>query len=109
MTEADLEKIMEACKPVPYMVIGGMPPPSRQENANRAWAELGSRMGFDSDTVQPISGKHPRFFTAVPNETEEQKALRISREESRKKVHEIEVLQNEIHIRQKRLEELLSA
>lgn len=37
MTEADLEAIMSACKPVRYMVIGGHEPSSPQENANRAW------------------------------------------------------------------------
>jgi hypothetical protein len=66
MTEADLAKILEACKPVPYMVFGGIPPRSPQENANDAWARLGNRMGFDWETVRPTSGSGPRFFSAVP-------------------------------------------
>jgi len=66
MTEDDLEKIMEACKPVPYMVMGGREPSSPQENANSAWAELGSRMGFDSMTVKPNSQGN-RFFSATPS------------------------------------------
>ena len=66
MTQADLDKIMDACKPVPYMVFGGIPPRSPQENANDAWAELGRRMGFDHMTVQP-TGRGDRFFSAVPN------------------------------------------
>ena len=67
MTEEDLEKILEACKPVRYMVIGGVPPRSPQENANLAWQELGWRMGFDHMTVRP-SGKGDRFFSAIPKE-----------------------------------------
>jgi hypothetical protein len=67
MTQADLDRILEACKPVPYLIIGGVPPRSPQERANDAWAELGLRMGFDYMTVQP-TGRGDRFFTAVPTE-----------------------------------------
>jgi len=66
MTQADLDKIMDACKPVPYMVFGGIPPRSPQENANAAWADLGKRMGFDHMPVRP-TGRGDRFFSAVPN------------------------------------------
>ena len=69
MTQADLDKILEACKPVPYMVVGGVPPRSPQENANAAWAELGSRMGFDHMTVLP-TGRGIRCFYAVPNDSQ---------------------------------------
>jgi len=65
MTEADLAKILDACKPVTYMVFGGVPPRTPQENANAAWAELGKRMAFDHMSVKP-NGKGDRFFTAVP-------------------------------------------
>lgn len=68
MTEEDLKKLLDACKPVPYMVIGGRPPRTPQENANAAWAELGQRMGFDHMTVSPVEGRGYRFFTAVPIE-----------------------------------------
>lgn len=64
MTQEDLDQILEACKPVPYIIIGGIPPRSPQENANTAWAELGRRMGFKHMTVRPIPGKEQRFFTA---------------------------------------------
>jgi predicted TIM-barrel fold metal-dependent hydrolase len=64
MTEEDLNALLEACKPVPYMVIGGYVPRSPQENANDAWERLGKKMGFDHMTVRPISGKGDRFFTA---------------------------------------------
>lgn len=65
MTEADLAKILDACSPVPAIALHCGSPPSRQEMANAAWAELGNRMGFDHMTVQPGSQGN-RFFTAVP-------------------------------------------
>jgi hypothetical protein len=63
MTQAQLDAILNACKPVPYMVFGGMEPRSPQENANDAWAALGKELGFDHMTVRP-NGKGDRFFTA---------------------------------------------
>ena len=75
MTEADLKKILDACKPVPTIMLQCGKPSSPQENANRAWAELGERMGFDAMTVQLIEGKSHRFFTAVPTENESQMVI----------------------------------
>ncbi len=71
MTEADMEALLDAGKSTPVMMIGGTTGSSPQENANRAWAALGDKMGFDSMTVRPTSGKGHRFFTAVPNETQQ--------------------------------------
>ena len=64
MTQEDKAKILEACKPVPYMVNGGMAPRFPQENANDAWCELGNRMGFDGMTVLPVRGQSDLVFTA---------------------------------------------
>ena len=64
MTEADLANLLDACKPVRYMVVGGIPPRSPQENANDAWRALGQKMGFEWDTVQPRAGMNNRHFTA---------------------------------------------
>ena len=63
MSEDDLTQLMEACKPVPYIIVGGSGPRSPQERANDAWESLGRRMGFDHMSVQP-TGKGDRFFTA---------------------------------------------
>jgi len=63
MTEEDLNAILDACKPVPYMVFGGRAPRSPQENTNDAWKVLGKRMGFDHMTVKP-TGRGNRFFYA---------------------------------------------
>lgn len=65
MTQADLETLLEAMKPVPLIMLQCGMPPSRQENANAAWARLGDKMGFDYMTVQP-HGANVRFFSATP-------------------------------------------
>ncbi|MFA5085698.1 MAG: hypothetical protein WC482_04975 [Candidatus Omnitrophota bacterium] len=63
MTQAQYDKLLEACRPVPYMVFGGMEPRSPQQNANDAWIALGEEMGFEGMSAQSIPGK-PRCFTA---------------------------------------------
>ena len=64
MTDEQHKKLLDACKPVPYMVFGGIEPRSPQENANDAWRELGRELGFDAMTVRPVAGKDTKFFTA---------------------------------------------
>lgn len=68
MTDTQLDRLLDACRPVPYMVFGGRPPSSPQENANAAWATLGRELSFKPTTVRPIPGKDQRFFTALPLE-----------------------------------------
>jgi hypothetical protein len=63
MTEQQFARLMDACKPVPAMWIGG-PPSSVQENANRAWQALADELGFVWDTVSPIPGKGQLWFSA---------------------------------------------
>lgn len=109
MTKVDLGELLKACKPVPYMVIGGMEPPSPQENANAAWARLGAKMGFDSNSVRPVDGKGQRFFTAVPNETEDQRTERLAHEAADKRRYDIKRLAAEIADRQKQLDTLEAA
>jgi len=73
MSEDDLAKLLDACKPTPVMFLSGGVPMHRspQENANAAWANLGKKLGFDHMTVKPVSGKGQRFFTArATGETE---------------------------------------
>lgn len=64
MTDDDLEELMDACKPVPLIMLQCGMPSSPQENANDAWARLGEKLKFDSSTVQPVAGKGTKFFTA---------------------------------------------
>lgn len=63
LSDADLEKLLDASKPVPLIAIHLGMPPSPQERANAVWEEIGTRMGFKFMTVEP-SGKGDKFFTA---------------------------------------------
>lgn len=106
MTEADLAKLLDACKPVPAIMLhigGGR---SQQERANDAWAELGARMGFDSTTAQPREGMGPRFFTAVPTETETARDEREKAEAETRRLQEIESTKAQIAELQSRLQTL---
>lgn len=69
MTAEQHKKLLDASKPVPYLVIGGIPPRSPQQNANDAWERLGLEMGFDHMTVAPVRGKSELFFTATATES----------------------------------------
>ncbi len=66
MTEEQLSKILDACKPTPAMWGSGGAPmfSTPQENANRAWKALGAELGFVWDSCKPVPGKSNRFFTA---------------------------------------------
>jgi hypothetical protein len=107
MTEADLVKILDACKSVPMIMLQCGPGRSPQERANDAWAELGARMGFDEMTVRPQEGKGDRFFTAVPSENETQRTARIEHEAKERITTEIKTLQAEIEERRAKLDALL--
>ena len=96
MSEDDLETLLQSSKPVPCIMVGGYQPPSQQENANRAWADLGKRMHFDSKTVRPIAGKGNRFFSAIPKETEEQRKTREIQEYKKERQGRINKLKLEI-------------
>lgn len=65
LTEDQLKTLLEASKPVPYLLVtGGMPPRSPQEKSNYAWAELGKEMGFKPMSVKTSPGKGDEYFTA---------------------------------------------
>ncbi len=44
MTEEDLQNLISASRPTPAILIGGTTGPSPQENSNRAWEALGTKM-----------------------------------------------------------------
>lgn len=68
MTQEQLNRLLEASKPVPYMVFGGVEPRSPQEYVNNVWGNLAEEMGFDQWSVRPVTGKDQRFFSAFPKE-----------------------------------------
>jgi len=65
MTEEELNELLEACKPVPYMLVTGGREmfESPQAKANRVWKRLGEKYGFIWDSCKPC-GKGQRIFTA---------------------------------------------
>ena len=63
MSQEQFDKIIDACQPVPMIMLQCGSPPSPQERANDAWESLGLEMGFQYMTVKP-SPKGGRFFTA---------------------------------------------
>ena len=66
LTDEQYDALFQACRPVPYVVVGGTVPSSPQQNANRAWQQLGQEMGFDWETVE--RGRTPQQFSAVPTQ-----------------------------------------
>lgn len=65
MSESDLIELLDTCKAVPMIMLQCGTPASPQENANDAWGQLGTKMGFYGATARPMQGKGQRFFTAV--------------------------------------------
>ena len=65
ITQKKLDRLINASKPVPMIMLQCGTPSSQQENANNAWEELGKELGFDHMTVCP-NGKGDRFFSATP-------------------------------------------
>lgn len=54
MTEEQYTRLLDACKPVPYMIVGGMPPPRRRHRrtliargrrSGQSWGSTGRRCG----------------------------------------------------------------
>lgn len=68
LTDKQLELVMKASQPVRYMVIGGRPPSSPQENANRAWQKVAKEHGVDWETIKPHPSGDTQMFTAIPLE-----------------------------------------
>ena len=66
ITQSQLDRLLEACRPVPMIALQCGMPASPQERANDAWETLGRVMGFQHMTVEPIPSKGYRFFTAEP-------------------------------------------
>lgn len=66
MSDAQLERIRAASKPVPAMFLSGGQPMfgTPQENANSAWRAVAAELGFIWDTARPVPGKGERFVSA---------------------------------------------
>jgi predicted TIM-barrel fold metal-dependent hydrolase len=62
LSDEEFAAILDASRPVPYIVVGGVEPRTSQQNANAAWQRLAAERGFKWDTVRP--GRDDRHFTA---------------------------------------------
>ncbi len=69
MSPAQLDEVLDACKPTPVMYLSGGIPMfnTPQENANHAWEKLGESLGFDPYSVEPIVGAPQGAFMAEPS------------------------------------------
>ena len=67
MSEGQYEKLMDAMKSGPLIMLQCGPGMSPQERANAAWASLGKEMGFDPMSVRPTPYEGSNLeFTAIP-------------------------------------------
>jgi len=63
MTQEQLDKLLDACAPVPMIALHCGRQVSQQERANAAWRKLGEEMEFDYMSVKP-NGEDQKCFTA---------------------------------------------
>lgn len=63
LNDKNMQRLLDACKPVPAIALQCGPVINPQERANIVWAELGKEMGFKPMTVMR-SSKGERYFTA---------------------------------------------
>jgi len=66
LTDEQLLRLVNASKPIPYMVVGGVEPQTPQEAVNYVWQSLGEEIGFEWDTAEPVAGKSHHHFSAIP-------------------------------------------
>lgn len=65
LTQEQLDKLLDACSPVPMVAIHCGEQKGPMENVRVAWMRLGKELGFDYMTAEP-TGQGDRFFTAIP-------------------------------------------
>ena len=66
MTDEELGRLKEACKPVTYIVVGGVPPVSPRTKAMRVWADVARRVGCIRSTINLASTGDEHDFDATP-------------------------------------------
>jgi poly-gamma-glutamate capsule biosynthesis protein CapA/YwtB (metallophosphatase superfamily) len=71
MTDEEFNDLVEACKPVPYMVIGGIVPESPTDKAMRVWDSVAKRVGCVQSSIAPANTGDDHDFMAEPKETNE--------------------------------------
>lgn len=62
LTDQEFEELMDASKPVPYLVFGGVPPDSPREKAERIWRRIAQRVGCKWESIK--AGDSEKEFIA---------------------------------------------
>ena len=52
LTDEQFKKLMDASKPVRYMVFGGREPSTPRENAENCWRTIAEEIGCQYDTIK---------------------------------------------------------
>lgn len=65
LTHADHTRLIEASKPVMYLVANGSEPTSPRDAAMRIWREIADREGVDVDSIRQGSDGNGHY-TAIP-------------------------------------------
>lgn len=56
ITEEEMQRVLDASKPVPYILgTGGVEPTSPQARANAAWQAIGKAHGIDWMSIRPVN------------------------------------------------------
>lgn len=66
MTDGELAELREACKPVHYMVFGGIPPESPYDKAVRVWGKIAERVQCDVNSIEGAGPGRDNEFYADP-------------------------------------------
>lgn len=65
LSAAQMERLLEASKPSPMIMLQCGNPMSPQEKSNLVWISLGKEMGFQAMTVKPDGSGDAHAFTAL--------------------------------------------
>ena len=66
LTDEEFNKLMDASKPVPYMVFDGIEPRSPHDNAMDVWRTVAARVGCDVDSIGSAGTGDNHDFNARP-------------------------------------------
>jgi len=65
LSDADFSRLIEAGKPVAYLIANGSEPISPRDTIMRIWKEIADREGVDVDSIRQGSDGNGHY-TAIP-------------------------------------------
>jgi hypothetical protein len=66
LTEKEFQELVDASKPVPYIIVGGRAPMSPYERAMLVWDKVAKRVNCERDTIEAYDKNNLRMFKAMP-------------------------------------------